>query len=72
MCSVWRMVRPRPSWWIAAGGLAMHLTAATVWAQKRGRVPDEDSGWLQWGIAVGLAVVICVSAFLNPKRSHLT
>lgn len=57
---------------IAAGFLAMDLMAATAWAQKQGRVPNEDGGWLQWGIAAGLVVVVCVPAFLNPKRSHLT
>ena len=72
MCCVLRKVRPRSIWLIAAGGAAMHLAAATVWAQKPGRVPNEDNGWLQVGIALGLAVVICATAFLNPKRSHLT
>lgn len=57
---------------IAVGLLAMDLMATTAWAQKQGRVPGEDAGWLQWGIALGLVVVVCVSAFLNPKRSHLT
>jgi hypothetical protein len=52
--------------------LAVHLLAATAWAQKLGRIPDEDGGWLQWIVAAGLAVVILLSAFINPKRSHLT
>ncbi len=64
--------RPRAACWIAAGLLIMHLTAATAWAQKPGVIPDDDAGWLQWGIAAGLTVVICLPAFLNPKRSHLT
>lgn len=63
---------PWAACWIAAGLLAVDLTAATAWAQSQGRVPDDDAGVLHWGIAVGLAVVICAPAFLNPKRSHLT
>jgi hypothetical protein len=43
----------------------------SAWAQRPARLPEDESGILQWVIAAGIAVVICVTAFLNPKRSHL-
>ena len=52
--------------------LAVHLISNSAWAQRPGRLPNEDAGWLQWLIAVALTVVICAPALLNPKRSHLT
>ncbi len=57
---------------VGGGVLAVHLLAATAWAQKHGRIPDDDGGWLQWVVAAGLAVVVLLSAFINAKRSHLT
>lgn len=42
-----------------------------AWAQKPTRPPEGDGGVLPWVVALGIAVVICVTAFLNPKRSHL-
>ena len=53
-------------------GLGVHLLAASAYAQTPGQEPKQDSGVLQWGIAAGLVVVVCATAFLNPKRSHLT
>lgn len=41
-------------------------------AQSPARLPGEDKGWVQWLIALGILVLISASAFLNPKRSHLT
>ena len=61
--------------WFCSVGLTavtLHVCAATVWAQKNAPVPDEEDGWLKWAVAAGLAVVICVTGFLNAKRSHLT
>lgn len=52
--------------------LVVHLLSTTAWAQRPGRLPNEDGGLLQWVIAVALSVVICAPALLNPKRSHLT
>ena len=49
----------------------VHGAALSAWAQKPTRPPEDDSGILQWAIAAGIVVVICVTAFLNPKRSHL-
>lgn len=53
-------------------GLGLHLLAESASAQTPATVPGEDSGYLQWAIAVGLSLVVCATAFLNPKRSHLT
>jgi len=64
--------RLRGAWVVAVGGVIVHLTAASAWAQKPGRVADEDSGLIQWVIAGALAILICLPAFINPKRSHLT
>lgn len=60
--------------WIVVGGAAMavHSTAGVAWAQKRAALPGEDGGWMQWVITVTIAVVVYASAFINPKRSHLT
>ena len=52
--------------------LAMHLGAACAWAQKPGRLGDDEDSLLRWGITVGIMVVIGLTAFLNSKRSHLT
>jgi hypothetical protein len=49
----------------------VHASALSAWAQKPTKPPEDDSGVLQWVIAAGIVVVICVTAFLNPKRSHL-
>ncbi len=53
-------------------GLGVHLLASSASAQTPGNVPGEDGGYLQWAIALGLGVVVCATAFLNPKRSHMT
>lgn len=48
------------------------LSVPVALAQKPGRVPGDDAGWLQWLIAAGLAIIVLLPAFINPKRSHLT
>ena len=59
--------------WLRVVGAAVvvHGSALSAWAQKPAKLAEDDSGILQWVIAAGIAVVICVTAFLNPKRSHL-
>ena len=52
-------------------GLMVHAASGLVWAQKDARPVDDDSGMLQWGVALGLGVAICLSGMLNAKRSHL-
>ena len=51
--------------------LAVHMLAVSARAQQTGNLPEEESGLLQWCIAAGIVLVICITAFLNPKRSHL-
>jgi len=36
------------------------------------QMPNEASGLLQWGAAVGIAAIACLAAFINSKRSHLS
>ena len=68
---VWKgCTRVRPGWVVAGTIIALHLTSAAAWAQRPGHLPKDDKGFLQWGVGVGLAVLICASAFLNSKRSH--
>ena len=59
--------------WVRVVGAAVvvHGTALSASAQKPARLVEDDSGVLQWVIAAGIIVVISVTAFLNPKRSHL-
>jgi len=40
-------------------------------AQAPGRPVDRESGWLTWVIAGGIIIVVCLTGFLNAKRSHL-
>jgi hypothetical protein len=60
--------------WIVTGVgvLAIHGTAVSAWAQKPARMPKDESALIPWAIAGGIIVLVCVCAFLNPKRSHLT
>lgn len=48
------------------------LPSAPAVAQTQANLPNEDSGLLAWAIAAGLAVIVLLTGFLNPKRSHLT
>ena len=50
---------------------AVVLLADSAMAQAPGRVAGEDSGYLQWIVFGGIAVVVCATGFLNSKRSHL-
>lgn len=61
----------RPWSAILVAVLWLHGVGADAWAQRPARLPNQDAGYLQWGVALGLAAVICLSAFLSPKRSHL-
>ena len=40
-------------------------------AQTPGTPMERESGWLTWVIAGGLIIVVCLTGFLNAKRSHL-
>ena len=67
----WRWLR---RWRVALlVGLAVQLAGAPAWAQRPvQQMPEEESSMLPWGIGLGLAAIVCVTAFLNSKRSHLT
>jgi hypothetical protein len=56
---------------VVFAAVVVHASAASAWAQKPTKPPEGDGGILAWVIATGIAVVICVTAFLNAKRSHL-
>jgi len=56
---------------LAAAMVLIHVTSYPAQAQVQATLPGEDGGMLQWGVAAGIAVVICLTGFLNPKRSHL-
>lgn len=60
---------------LAGGFLAavvtVHAATSEALAQKVATPTDEDGGMLSWLIAAGIIVVVCLSAFINPKRSHL-
>ena len=66
---VWTGVRCRRPALVAM--LAVHMLAVSAHAQRNGKLPEEEGGLLQWCIAAGIVLVVCITAFLNPKRSHL-
>ncbi len=67
-----RGLTPGPLWLqVLPAILGVHLSAASVWAQTPGRPPEAGSGILPWCIAAGIVLVVCITAFINPKRSHL-
>jgi len=65
--------RPRGSYpFVGAAALGVFFVTGNVaFAQRAATLPKEDGGVLQWVVAAGIVFVICVTAFLNPKRSHL-
>jgi hypothetical protein len=67
---LWRIVRWRRTWFVAAWMLTVHLAGSAAWAQRAAQATDEGKGLLQWGIAAGLAIVVCIAAFLSPKRKQ--
>ncbi len=54
-----------------AAAWLIHVLAGGAWAQTPTRPPETEGAVLQWVIAGGLLIVIGISGFLNPKRSHL-
>ncbi len=58
---------------VVYGVLVSHALAGPLFAQRPAQqMPEEDGGFIQWGIALGIALIACLPAFLNPKRSHLS
>ena len=58
--------------WIIVATAALHASAGIVWAQEDSGPAEHEEGWLKWAVAGGLAVVICITGFINAKRTHLT
>lgn len=57
-------------------GCVCAVVAALAWtadarAQATLLIPESDGGFLPWAVAGGIAALVVVPAFLNPKRSHL-
>ena len=65
-----RIRRWRRACVVALGMLTVHLAAPLALAQRVMKVAEDDKGLLQWGIAAGLAVVVCVASFVGPRRSQ--
>lgn len=61
------------AWVLRCVGLVLLLgsVAAPVLAQDRWIPPNKDRGMLQWVVMLGVLILICIPAFLNPKRSHM-
>lgn len=57
---------------MVCAALAVQLLPAVAWAQKPGRLADDEESLLRYGIAAGVVVVMGITAFLNSKRSHLS
>jgi len=57
-------------WGVFACVFAMHFATASAWAQKPATLPGIDGGVVQWVVAGGILLIMCVAGFLNPKRSH--
>lgn len=64
------MVRTR----FVLGGavVALHAMSGVILAQDPARLRGEDPGFTNYMVAIGLVVVVCATALINPKRSHLT
>lgn len=65
-------MRSRFLTWTAAVAAATHVVGGVAFAQTPVTLPGDDRGWLQWLVGAGVAAVIVLTGFLNPKRSHLT
>ncbi|MBU0718708.1 MAG: hypothetical protein KJ749_10705 [Planctomycetes bacterium] len=57
---------------VVCAALAVQALPTVAWAQKPGRVVDDEESLLRYGIAAGVVVVMGITAFLNSKRSHLS
>jgi hypothetical protein len=55
-------------WLVALGMVALHGSMAL--AQSPANVPEPEGTMVTWAVSAGLLVIICLPAFLNPKRSH--
>lgn len=46
------------------------LLAGDALAQKRATLPEESDTLIRYGVMIAIVVLIGLTAFLNPKRSH--
>lgn len=66
----------RPFLRLMTATLATSVFPSVVWAQSGllaqapARLTGEDSAAVTWVVAVALILVVTVTAFINPKRSH--
>lgn len=62
---------PRRSAYAALPVAAFMVLASSALGQEPGRLANTDKGIVQWAVAIGLMILICAAAFMNPKRTHL-
>lgn len=52
--------------------ISVHSVAGMALAQAPAELVPDEKGWLKWAIAAGILAVVCLPAFINFKRSHLS
>ncbi len=55
---------------LVLASFAVLATTLPVFAQQRWSPPNKDKGMLQWVVMLGILILVCIPAFMNPKRSH--
>ena len=53
-----------------AAGLVL-VAGQDAFGQTPGKVADDEPSYLAWVVFAGAAVIICLTGFMNCKRSHL-
>lgn len=48
----------------------LYAGSGAAFAQEAARLPEPEGVAITWAIGIALVVVVCVTAFINPKRSH--
>jgi len=56
---------------IRAAAAFVLFAACPVLSQEPAKLANDDNGLYQWIATFAFFALICGSAFLNPKRSHL-
>ena len=62
--------RGRRRCYLTSATLVLMGWTTTAMAQTPVTITEEGGGMLDWAIATGLAAIVCVAGFWNPKRSH--
>jgi len=55
----------------AWAGATVLVLSRDVFAQATGNPVEREGGWLTWVVAGGIIGIVCLTGFLNAKRSHL-